>query len=40
MDQIEERFQGRGDMLVDYPFGHQRPLAEGLQMLRDGKWAG
>ncbi len=38
MDQIELRFQGREDMLVDYPFGHQRSLGEGLQMLRNKKW--
>jgi hypothetical protein len=40
MDQIEQRFQGRADMLVDYPFGHQRPLGEGLEMLRERKWKG
>lgn len=40
MDQIEQRFQGRADMLVDYPFGHQRPLGEGLEMLRERKWNG
>lgn len=40
MDQIELRFQGREDMLVDYPFGEQRSLGEGLQMLRDRKWRG
>ncbi len=38
MDQIELRFHGREDMLVDYPFGRQRPLGEGLQMLREKKW--
>lgn len=40
MDQIEQRFQGREDMLVDYPFGQQRSLGEGLQMLRERKWRG
>ena len=40
MDEIEVRFQGREDMLVDYPFGEQRSLGEGLQMLRDRKWRG
>ena len=40
MDQIEERFQGREDMLVDYPFGTQRPLGEGLEMLTERKWRG
>ena len=40
MDQIEERFQGREEMLVDYPFGEQHSLRDGLQMLRDRKWRG
>lgn len=40
MDQIEQRFKGREDMLVDYPFGQQHPLGEGLQMLRERKWRG
>jgi hypothetical protein len=40
MDQIEERFRGREDMLVDYPFGTQHPLGEGLQMLSERKWRG
>lgn len=40
MDQIEERFVGREEMLVDYPFGEQHSLREGLQMLRDRKWRG
>jgi len=40
MDEIEQRFMGREDMLVDYPFGEQRSLGEGLQMLRDRKWRG
>jgi hypothetical protein len=40
MDQIEERFQGREDMLVDYPFGTQHPLGESLQMLVERKWKG
>jgi hypothetical protein len=34
------RFQGREDMLIDYPFGEQRSLGEGLEMLRDRKWRG
>ncbi len=40
MDQIQLRFQGREDMLVDYPFGEQRSLGESLEMLRDRKWRG
>ncbi|MGH0030114.1 MAG: hypothetical protein ACQGVC_10015 [Myxococcota bacterium] len=40
MDQIEARFQGREDMLVDYPHGTQRSLGEGLQLLSERKWQG
>ena len=40
MDEIELRFRGREDMLVDYPFGQQRSLREGLEMLRERKWRG
>jgi len=40
MNEIERRFQGREDMLVDYPFGDQRSLGEGLEMLRNRKWRG
>lgn len=38
MDGIEQRFQGREDMLVDFPFGESRSLGEGLEMLRERKW--
>ena len=40
MDEIEQRFQGREDMLVDYPFGQQRSLGEGLRLLSERKWRG
>lgn len=40
IDDIEERFRGREDMLVDYPFGDQRSLGEGLELLRERKWQG
>ncbi len=40
MDEIELRFRGREDMLVDYPFGQQRSLREGLEILRERKWRG
>ena len=40
MDELEQRFQGREDMLVDYPFGTQRPLGEALELLSERKWQG
>ena len=40
MDEIERRFHGREDMLVDYPFGDHRALGEGLELLRNRKWRG
>lgn len=38
IDDIENRFQGRENMLIEYPVGEQRSLGEGLQLLRDRKW--
>jgi len=40
IDEIERRFRGREQMLVDYPFGEQRPLGDGLELLRSRKWQG
>jgi hypothetical protein len=40
IEEIERRFQGRENMLVDYPIGEQSTLAEGLEILRDRKWRG
>ena len=40
MNEIQRRFEGRENMLIDYPFGEQRPLGEGLELLRDRKWRG
>jgi hypothetical protein len=40
IEEIERRFQGREQMLVDYPFGEQHSLGEGLELLRDRKWRG
>lgn len=39
IDDIAYRFEGRENMLVEYPVGEQRPLGEALQMLRDSKWS-
>ena len=38
IEDIEERFEGRESMLVEYPIGQQRSLGEALEMLRDQKW--
>jgi hypothetical protein len=40
IDEIERRFAGRENMLVDYPIGDQSPLGQALQVLRDRKWRG
>lgn len=38
IDDIETRYFGRENMLVEYPVGEQRPLGEALEMMRDRKW--
>jgi len=40
IDEIERRFRGRENMLVDYPIGDQSPLGQALSVLRDRKWKG
>lgn len=40
MEEIERRFQGREDMLVEYPAGQQTPLGKALAELRKRKWSG
>jgi hypothetical protein len=40
IEEIERRFQGREQMLVDYPFGEQSALGDGLELLRSNKWRG
>jgi hypothetical protein len=40
IDQISERYRGRGSMLVEYPVGEQRALESALEILRDSKWWG
>ena len=39
IEDIESRFTGREQMLVEYPIGEQRPLGDALQLLRDRKWS-
>ena len=40
LDEIERRFEGRLDLLVDYPVGQQHTLAEALEILNRRKWRG
>jgi hypothetical protein len=40
IDDIERRFEGRPDLLVEYPLGRQGTLGEGLELLKDRKWKG
>lgn len=40
IDDIEGRFQGRENMLVEYPAGEQHALGEALTILREQKWGG
>jgi hypothetical protein len=40
LDEIERRFAGREDLLVDYPVGQQHTLAEALEILNRRKWRG
>jgi hypothetical protein len=37
---LEERYRGRENMLVDYPIGTQGTLGDALKRLRDRKWSG
>ena len=38
IEDIENRFEGRESMLIEYPVGEQRALGEALEMLLDQKW--
>jgi hypothetical protein len=38
IEEISQRYEGRGDMLVAYPIGGQGTLSEGLEILRNRKW--
>jgi len=40
IDDIEGRFQGRENMLVEYPAGEQHALGEAITILREQKWGG
>jgi len=40
INDIQTRYQGREDMLVEYPVGEQSTLAEALAILKARKWNG
>ncbi len=40
IEDIERRFDGRGNMLIEYPYGQHHTLSEGLAVLRERKWRG
>jgi len=40
IDELLKRFEGRENMLVEYPFGGQTTLEQALEMLRERKWRG
>ncbi len=40
VNEIRRRYEGREDMMVEYPVGQQSPLGEALEYLTDRKWRG
>lgn len=38
IDELVRRYDGRGNMLVDYPIGTQTTLREALALLKDRRW--
>ena len=40
IDDLERLYEGREDMLVDYPIGKKSTLEKGLELLADRKWRG
>jgi hypothetical protein len=39
-DEIERRYMGQNDLLIEYPIGKQGTLQQGLQILATRKWKG
>ncbi len=39
-DEIERRYQGQNDLLIEYPIGKQGTLQQGLEILATRKWKG
>ncbi len=40
LDDIRARYEGRGQMLVDYPLGEQNTIADAIEKLKNRKWNG
>jgi hypothetical protein len=40
LDELEKRYRGREDMLVEFPIGKQGTLRDGMKRLSDRKWRG
>jgi hypothetical protein len=40
IDELERLYEGREDMLVDWPIGKKTPLAKAMELLEDEKWRG
>jgi hypothetical protein len=40
VDELERLYQGREDMLVDWPIGKKTPLRKAMDLLDDKKWRG
>ena len=40
IDELEKRYAGREDMLVEFPIGKQGTLRDGLRRLSERKWRG
>jgi hypothetical protein len=40
VDELERLYQGREDMLVDWPIGKKTTLKKAMNLLEDEKWRG
>ena len=40
IDELERLYEGREDMLVDWPIGKKTPLSKAMDLLEDEKWRG
>lgn len=40
IDELERLYEGREDMLVDWPIGKKTPLRKAMDLLEDEKWRG
>jgi len=40
IEDIERRYETRGNMVVDYPLGEQNSITQALQILKNRKWEG